>query len=129
VGNPLDVSAVPNFNTNFKGPMSFSQRIQNFLVYGVDVGMTMASDLYQNKVYKRNFPTDNFMSYDEAKSNVSLILVNNHFSQDHIRPLIPGLIEVGGLQIKEQPSPLPEVSLLGFWFEFWRIFAVIFAEY
>jgi glucuronosyltransferase len=121
VGNPLDVSAVPNSKTNFNGAMSFSQRIRNFLVYGVEIGMTGLFDLYQNIVYKRNFPSDNFMCYNEARRNMSLILVNNHFSQDHIRPLIPGLIEVGGLQIKAKPSPLPVVSLLCVLFEFLRI--------
>lgn len=38
---------------------------------------------------------------------MSLILVNSHFSQGGVRPNLPNVIEVGGLQIKEKPYPLP----------------------
>lgn len=41
------------------------------------------------------------------KKNVSLVLVNHHFSQGPVRPLPPGMVEIGGIQIKERPDPLP----------------------
>lgn len=112
VGNPYEVSAVPHIQMKSKGSLTFLERTQNFLLYAIDVAMFGAFNYYQNVVYTRNFPSENFMTYDEAKSNVSLILLNNHFSQDHIRPFVPGLVEVGGLQIKTTPSPLPEVRKL-----------------
>jgi glucuronosyltransferase len=110
VGNPNEVSAVPHLQTKFRGQMSFFQRTVNFLMYGIDILLFAAIEHHQHKAYTRNFPTGDFMTYDEAKSNVSLILINNHFSQDHARPYVPGLIEVGGLQIKQTPLPLPDVS-------------------
>lgn len=39
--------------------------------------------------------------------NVSLILLNIHFSSSVPRPYLPNVIEVGGLQVKSKPSPLP----------------------
>ncbi|XP_073831456.1 UDP-glycosyltransferase UGT5-like, partial [Musca autumnalis] len=33
---------------------------------------------------------------------------NHHFSQGLIRPNVPALIEIGGIQIKEKPDPLPQ---------------------
>lgn len=55
-----------------------------------------------------NFPPDKYISYKQAKRNVSLVLTNDHFTFGGPRPLIPGMVEVGGLQAKSQPNPLPE---------------------
>ena len=52
------------------------------------------------------------MSYREAKNNISLILANHHFSEGGVRPNVPAMVEVGGLQIKTTPSPLPEVIFM-----------------
>lgn len=56
-----------------------------------------------------NFPSDRYISYDEAMRNLSLVLLNSHFSQGGVRPYVPAMIEVGGLQVKPTPDPLPEV--------------------
>lgn len=60
--------------------------------------------------YSFHFPSKKYISYDEAHKNISLIFVNSHTSQGNIRPNVPGIVEVGGIQIKSTPSPLPEVS-------------------
>lgn len=62
------------------------------------------------QIFSLNFPSDRYISYDEATRNLSLILLNSHFSQGGVRPYVPGMIEVGGLQIKPQPDKLPEVN-------------------
>jgi glucuronosyltransferase len=36
------------------------------------------------------------------------VLLNTHFSSAKPRPYVPNMIEVGGLQVKPNPSPLPE---------------------
>lgn len=43
-------------------------------------------------------------------NNVSLALVNIHFSSGIIRPYLPNMIEIGGIQVKPKPSPLPQVN-------------------
>jgi glucuronosyltransferase len=43
-----------------------------------------------------------------VKRNVSLTLICDHFSQGVVRPLLPNVINVGGLHLKSKPSPLPE---------------------
>jgi len=46
--------------------------------------------------------------YEEINKNVSLVLFNSHaISEGPIRPNVPGVVEVGGIQIKEKPDPLP----------------------
>ena len=56
-----------------------------------------------------NFPPDRYISYEESVKNISLILLNSHFSQGGVRPYVPAMIEVGGLQIKPTPDKLPDV--------------------
>uniref|UniRef100_A0A1A9X0P9 Cytochrome b5 heme-binding domain-containing protein n=1 Tax=Glossina brevipalpis TaxID=37001 RepID=A0A1A9X0P9_9MUSC len=49
-----------------------------------------------------------FPTYQEMKKNVSLIFCNSHFTEGPIRPNVPAIIEIGGIQVKEKPNPLPE---------------------
>lgn len=45
--------------------------------------------------------------YDELNRNVSLIFFNPQApSEGPIRPNVPGVIEVGGIQVKKEPDPL-----------------------
>lgn len=38
-----------------------------------------------------------------------MIFLNGHFSQGSVRPYVPAMLEVGGLQVKSKPDPLPTV--------------------
>lgn len=48
-------------------------------------------------------------SIEELSQNVSLILVETHFSSVYVRPNLPNIIEVGGIHI-DSLSPLPQVK-------------------
>lgn len=65
-----------------------------------------ATTLLYTYISSYNFP-DGKVTYSDAKNSISLILVNQHLGEGWIRPLLPSIIEVGGLQIKNKPSPLP----------------------
>lgn len=49
--------------------------------------------------------------------NVSLILTCSHFSGGIIRPNVPAIVEIGGIQVKPKPNPLPKVSSNLIWLE------------
>jgi glucuronosyltransferase len=55
-----------------------------------------------------NFPPEKYPSFLEVRLNISLLLVNHHHSEGALRPTIPNLVDIGGLQTKEKPDPLPE---------------------
>ncbi|KAH8378397.1 hypothetical protein KR093_011157, partial [Drosophila rubida] len=112
LGNPADMAYVPSMGAHFdsKGSPGFSQRFSNFVstcfeklfIYLIEKDMAEA----YNEIYgdDPNMPT-----YDEMNRNVSLVLFNSHaISEGPIRPNVPGVIEVGGIQIKEKPDPLPK---------------------
>lgn len=45
----------------------------------------------------------------ELEKRIVLSLVNAHPSVDLPEPLVPSVIPVGGLQVKDPPRPLPKV--------------------
>ncbi|XP_065093027.1 UDP-glucosyltransferase 2-like [Ochlerotatus camptorhynchus] len=109
VGNPTEISAVPHLLLGNKNPMSFFDRVKNTLIYTVDYVITKFISYKTQPYYDYNFPAEKgFPSYEEAKRNVSLVMFNSYFTQTVPRPYLPNMVEVGGLQIKSKPDPLPE---------------------
>lgn len=107
-GNPTEVAAVPHMMLGNKNPMSFVDRVKNTLIYGVDAAVNQYLRYKTKPYYDYNFPADQgFLPYDEAKRRVSLVIFNSYFTQSTPRPYLPNVIEVGGLQIKSKPDPLP----------------------
>jgi glucuronosyltransferase len=60
---------------------------------------------------KEFFPSK-FPSIEELERNVSLVIYNNHFSLNGAKPMVPGVIETGGMHIKQTSEPLPKVLIL-----------------
>ncbi|XP_075158855.1 UDP-glycosyltransferase UGT4-like isoform X3 [Haematobia irritans] len=109
LGNPPETSYVPNLYTGLKQPLTFWSRVRNFLSSIFE--QHILSALVQWKVkslYRYNFPPDRYPPLEEVYKNISLVFTNHHFSQGPIRPNVPALIEIGGIQIKENPDPLPK---------------------
>lgn len=61
-------------------------------------------------LHRRLFGDDPTMiSFEEAKKNVSLVFCNSHgISEGPLRPNVPGIVEIGGIQIKNKPEALPK---------------------
>ncbi|XP_049318044.1 UDP-glycosyltransferase UGT5 isoform X3 [Bactrocera dorsalis] len=108
VKNPIEPAYVPTLFSERKQPLSFWGRVENFVVALFETYyMTLLVERESQKYYHYNFPSDRYPPLDEVRKNVSLIFTNHHFSQGPIRPNVPNLIEIGGIQIKEKPDPLP----------------------
>lgn len=76
----------------------------------VDV-TTIAANYFITFVFSSHFPADKYPSYEEAGKNVDLILYAHHFSEKPVRALVPGLIEIGGIQLNDKPNALPKVEI------------------
>lgn len=110
VGNPTGVAFTPLLLTDFSSPMSFKDRLQNFVLTFVTAAGTLAMDYFVNEPeYNRNFPPDSYPPYEVAKKNLALVLASTHFSQTGPNANFPSIIEVGGMHIKANADPLPEV--------------------
>ncbi|XP_053657919.1 UDP-glycosyltransferase UGT5-like [Anopheles marshallii] len=108
VGNPTPVSTIPNMMLGLTNPMSFGQRIANIAGFVFEEMFSTMWKYYQRKSYEELFPPGQYPAYDAVRNNVSLVFLNHHFTKGSPRPYVPAMVEVGGLQIKDKPSPLPE---------------------
>ncbi|KAL9925031.1 uncharacterized protein ACN2A1_010713 [Glossina fuscipes fuscipes] len=112
VGNPNGVAYVPNtmMATKLGEKMNFLERVQNFLTAIMFDTFGKIMDYRNQCFYNELFPNDDgkLPTYEEMKNNVSLVFCNSHFTEGPIRPNVPAVIEIGGIQVKDQPNPLPE---------------------
>ncbi|XP_075147163.1 UDP-glycosyltransferase UGT5-like [Haematobia irritans] len=108
VGNPLPLSYIPHLTLSYDNHMTLKQRIVNVLIEAFDRFCFNFIVLpNQEKLYRMQFPKAQ-ISLDEARKNVSLVLLNDHFTLRSPRPYVPNMIEVGGLHIKQTAEALPE---------------------
>lgn len=109
-GNPNSASTIPSLFVNYATPMTFFQRLKNVGLYLLEFAvMESMNYFFMKPLYSEAFPYDDFPSYEEAIKNVSLVLVAQHFSGRTPEPLLPGVIEVEGMHVKKESSPLPQV--------------------
>lgn len=81
--------------------MHVTSSIPSFRYYFLSV---MPSELRARQLFGPDVTPVDYLAY-----NISLIFVNTHFSIDYPRPLVPNIIEIGGVHIGT-PKPLPTVS-------------------
>ncbi|XP_017152201.1 UDP-glucuronosyltransferase 2B15-like [Drosophila miranda] len=112
IGNPEAISYVPSINDSLERGqgMSFKQRISGFIM---SLGFRVFGKIleYRNRnSYKELFGDDpNMPEYSEMMKNASLVFFASHaISEGPIRPNVPGVIEIGGIQVKDTPAPLPK---------------------
>ncbi|XP_017113513.1 UDP-glucosyltransferase 2-like [Drosophila elegans] len=103
IGNPMEVAYVPT-------AMTFWQRLTGYtksLFFGV---FTFLTDKRNRNLYKDVFGDDPTMpELSEMIKNTSMIFFASHAaSEGPIRPNVPAAIEIGGIQIKDTPDPLPQ---------------------
>lgn len=115
IGNPASISSAPLYALpeNVR-EMGFRERWRMFVEYAFENAFVLYTNYFiYEPFYNEHFLTEsNFPTFDEVKKNVSLIVMNTHFSEGRIRPILPNLIEVSGVHLKEKPNPLPKVRFL-----------------
>ncbi|XP_039481622.1 UDP-glucosyltransferase 2 [Drosophila santomea] len=109
VANPSEVSYVPNESTFATTPMSFFKRAENLVKDVILKYLTIRFNYKFNRIYNEIFTDKDMPTLSDMKKNISLVFVGSHLISDGpIRPLVPAIIEIGGIQVKEEPDPLPQ---------------------
>ncbi|XP_030377798.1 UDP-glucuronosyltransferase 2A3-like [Scaptodrosophila lebanonensis] len=112
LGNPSELSYVPFFDMAVKQgeTMTFTQRIQTLFTSLAFQAVYWLIEKRNSEYYTDIFGDDPEMPpYSVLAKNVSLVFCNSHaISEGPIRPNVPAVIEVGGIQVKEHPDPLPK---------------------
>ena len=108
LGNPDNPSYIPNIFTSYSDHMNFIERIENGITSVLyKMIYHFFSDSPSQQLVHEYFGQD-IPDLAELATNTSLLLVNSHFSLNAPRPLVPSVVETGGLHIPK-PKPLPQV--------------------
>lgn len=111
VANPSGVPVTPFMTRTSNEVPTFRQRVTNVIGFVLELVATEAMTYFVHApYYEMNFPAaKNYPTFDEVKRNVSLVLVNDHFSEGTVRANMPNIREISGIQTKSVPNPLPQV--------------------
>ncbi|KNC20904.1 hypothetical protein FF38_00288 [Lucilia cuprina] len=105
VGNISPKSYIPHMILPLR-QMNFWQRFLNVLLEFIEWAHYYRKYMIlQEEIYKLYYPNAQ-LTFEEAQKNVSLVLLNDHFSLTTPRPYVPNMIEVAGLNIVANPDPL-----------------------
>ncbi|XP_044749817.1 uncharacterized protein LOC123310414 [Coccinella septempunctata] len=109
LGNPDNPSYIASSHLGQQAEMGFWNRLYNL------IGTQWYKIVYWwkltdcQKIVEEHFRRT-FKPFQESMKDISMLLVNSHFSLTFPRPLVPGIIEVGGVHI-EKAKALPGVSV------------------
>lgn len=107
-GNPDNPSYIPHHFLAHADRMSFSERTANTAYHtSVKWAYHFLMDIPTQRIARRYFG-DSLPPLADIARNTSLLLLSTHFSMNQPRPLVPQIVEVGGLHLSP-PAPLPEV--------------------
>ncbi|XP_055535915.1 UDP-glycosyltransferase UGT5-like [Wyeomyia smithii] len=102
VANPHNPSYNPISELGYSDQMTFVQRFWNTIVsLSEQFNYKFFYLPSQEAVYQRHFGRKNLPPLLDLIHNVSLVMVNTHPVINHPRPLVPSMIEVGGLHLRK----------------------------
>ncbi|KAJ9591509.1 hypothetical protein L9F63_001946, partial [Diploptera punctata] len=108
VGNPMHPAYSPDFLLGYTHSLTFLQRIHSTLHLIV---YTLADKFWnmplQDALVRRIFNNISMPNIEDLIKNVSLVLVNSHYSFYYPRPNVLNMVEIGGLHLST-PRPLPK---------------------
>ncbi|XP_025829209.1 UDP-glucuronosyltransferase 2B1-like [Agrilus planipennis] len=111
--NPDNPSYIPMMFMDYSDKLTFLERVENTLVLWYHkLYFELVMNPYTQKIVNENFP--DHIDVSAVAKNVSLFLVNTHWSISRPRPFVPNVIEVGGLNLAEPESP-PQVNLVDYY--------------
>ncbi|XP_066999951.2 UDP-glucosyltransferase 2 isoform X1 [Anabrus simplex] len=108
IGNPDHPAFSPHWINPFSDHMTFWERMYStssklWMNYYMNYEVMPA----QEKVMRKHFGSAP-PPVAETERNKSLLLVYNHWSLDYPRPLLPNVVQITGLHLKQSTSPLPQ---------------------
>lgn len=95
-------SHIPHILLSFSDNMTFYERLYNTALSTIDLMVRRFSHLpRQTKIAEKHFSSlQPLPSLDDLLKKISVILVYTHRSISYPRPMMPGLIYIGGAHIK-----------------------------
>ncbi|XP_050537199.1 UDP-glycosyltransferase UGT4-like [Daktulosphaira vitifoliae] len=105
IGEPYTYSYIPDPRIRTTDKMSFMDKLKNTLVGIIQLFFTDYYNLSEHKkimnAYFRYSGWEQRPSLEDMLHNISLTLINAHYTVGLTRPYLPGTVEIGGLHVKE----------------------------
>jgi glucuronosyltransferase len=110
VGNPNPYAYVPDPFLSYRDKMNFWERMINTLVGTAwRLGRAYFYLPGQDAIMRKHFNDyEDLPSLAAIEYTTSLVLLNHHFSISFPRPLMPNMVQVGGMHLRT-PKKLPQV--------------------
>lgn len=106
LGNPHNTAIVSEIYERPISHMSFWQRLKNTIYVAC---INLQADYFmseQNDIVKKHFGPE-MPDVKQLEQEVSLNLVNSHIIFHNVRPLTPAIVEVAGIHVHDDQTPLP----------------------
>ncbi|XP_023245843.1 uncharacterized protein LOC106639852 [Copidosoma floridanum] len=107
-GNNDNLAVVPNALYMAFGQMSFWQRLKNTLVYHNEIRKFQKLTEHPQTELMKKYINSSTPNIREIERSVALTLVNSHPIIYGVRPVLPTVVEIGGLHVEESESTLPQ---------------------
>jgi glucuronosyltransferase len=110
-GNPSPYAYVPGLFLDHSERMNLLQRMHNTLAeIHIKLGRMFYVIPQHDAIIRKHLNSSKIPSIWELQKSTALILLNSHFSISYSRPLMPNMVEVGGMHITP-PKKLCAVSI------------------
>jgi len=111
VGNPSPYAYVPQIFADYGDRMNFWQRTLNtFSEMYMKLGRIFYVIPQHDAILRKYLNSSKIPSISILEKSTALLLINQHISIGHPRPLMPNAVEVGGIHINP-PKKLNPVSM------------------
>ncbi|GBP73550.1 UDP-glucuronosyltransferase 2B30 [Eumeta japonica] len=110
LGVPFNPAYVPVVSTSFTGRLKFADRLENSLMHiYFNVWYRYMIQTKEQSIIEKRFKRK-ITDLQVMAKETCLMLVNTHHSLLGVRPLLPGVVEVGGMHIEPPKDLIPSVS-------------------
>lgn len=109
LGNPLNTAIVQENSDGSVFGMSFWQRLKNTIDTTMKIHRIRRTTEAQNEMVVKYFGPE-MPDVRQLERDVSLLLVNSHYTLNGVRPLTPAVVEVGGLHVRDDTTNMSLVS-------------------
>ncbi|XP_050347057.1 UDP-glycosyltransferase UGT5-like [Nymphalis io] len=107
IGANDNPSYVPLITAPFSSRMSLMDRLENTLI-NIILKEWYYNEIQTKERYILEKKFGKIQDLRELGKNVSLMLTNSYHTLNGVKPLVPGMVEVGGLHLTSKREPLPQ---------------------
>ncbi|XP_054010164.1 UDP-glycosyltransferase UGT5-like [Hylaeus anthracinus] len=108
LGASYEASHKPSIFSGLERPMNFLQRTWNVLATWLATSVYDTIFHWHDQSLGEKYYGPGVPDVKEISKNVSLMLLNTHYSLHGAQLFPPNIVEVGGMHLPSKPSPLPK---------------------